>query len=228
MNLLLFTLTLETDRPMEGTAAQLRGYFATKFNEYLLLHQHLADRFLYRYPLVQYKFIDGRPVLLGINEGAEVLQEIFGQYHEVRLGGTTYPIVEQQLSVREEPFGLSDQFIRYEFATPWFGLNQENYVRFYQQPNDEARHEFLNRTLIGNLLSLSKGVGYTVPGRIKCDSRLAAGKGRLKDTNVIEFRGRFYTNFMIPDYMGIGKSVSRGFGAVRKVSDDQEMSSCTW
>ena len=177
MNLLLFILTLSWDRPIEGTASQLRGYFATKFNEYLLLHQHLADKFLYRYPLVQYKFVEKKPMLIGINEGAKVLEEIFGQYHEVRLGRSTYRIVEQQLVIREESFGLSDRVHLYEFVTPWLGLNQENYVRYYQQPSTEARHQFLNQILTGNLLSLSKGVGYRVPNQIKCDSPSRPEKG---------------------------------------------------
>jgi len=223
MNLLLFTLTLSGDRPIEGTASQLRGYFATKFNEYLLLHQHLADKFLYRYPLVQYKFVDKHPMIIGINDGAKVLEEIFGQYHEIRLGRSTYQIVDQQLAVREEPFGLSDKYHLYEFVTPWIGLNQMNYVRYYQQPSSEARHQFLNQILTGNLLSLSKGVDYIVPDRIKCDSRLTAGKGRLKDTNVMQFTGQFYTNFLIPDYLGIGKSVSRGFGAIKQILPEKEL-----
>jgi hypothetical protein len=37
MNLKTFTLTLASNRLIEGTSAQLRGFFATKFNEYTLL-----------------------------------------------------------------------------------------------------------------------------------------------------------------------------------------------
>ncbi|SNQ60757.1 hypothetical protein MNV_2010005 [Candidatus Methanoperedens nitroreducens] len=59
MHFKTFTLTLASARPIQGTSAELRGFFATKFNEYSLLHQHNADKFIYRYPLVQYKMIDG-------------------------------------------------------------------------------------------------------------------------------------------------------------------------
>ena len=38
----------------------------------------------------------------------------------------------------------------------------------------------------------------------------------LKRKSMIGFTGIFKTNFMIPDDLGIGKSVSRGFGTLLK------------
>ncbi|MCG2737693.1 MAG: hypothetical protein L6282_15015, partial [Candidatus Methanoperedenaceae archaeon] len=90
MNLKTFTLTLASTRPIQGTSSQLRGFFATKFTEYSLLHQHNADKFIYRYPLVQYKMIDGAPMVIGINDGAEVLKQIYDKYDEIKLGEEVY------------------------------------------------------------------------------------------------------------------------------------------
>lgn len=36
---------------------------------------------------------------------------------------------------------------------------------------------------------------------------------------MLGFLGRFSVNFDIPDYWGIGKSVRRGFGTVKKIED---------
>jgi len=77
MDLKILSLTLTSTRPIQESGAQLRGFFATKFNEYSLLHQHDADKFIYRYPMVQYKMLHRTPTVLGINEGAEVLKEIY-------------------------------------------------------------------------------------------------------------------------------------------------------
>ncbi len=41
MNLKTLRLTLKSDRPVEEAAAKLRGFFATRFNEHALLHQHI-------------------------------------------------------------------------------------------------------------------------------------------------------------------------------------------
>ncbi|KCZ73135.1 hypothetical protein ANME2D_00194 [Candidatus Methanoperedens nitroreducens] len=64
MNLQIFTFTLASSHPIRASASLLRGFFATKFNEYSLLHQHSADRFIHRYPLAQYRMIDGAPGIL--------------------------------------------------------------------------------------------------------------------------------------------------------------------
>jgi hypothetical protein len=222
-----FTLTLGSTRPIQGTALQLRGFFATKFNEYVELHQHIADKFIYRYPVVQYKMVNTIPTVIGINEGAEVLKQIYDEYQEIRLGENTYQIVERGISLKDEEFGISNKIHSYEFVTPWLALNQENYRKFYTLKGKPERDEFIRKILIGNIISMSKSLGYEVPGQIKCDANVHFRKDRLKDVSVMAFTGKFYANFIIPDYLGIGKSVSRGFGAVRQITGNTvEGSTC--
>ncbi len=216
MKLKTLTLTLASDRPIIEDASKLRGFFATKFNEYILLHQHQADKFIYKYPLIQYKIINGTPMIQSINEGVEVLKEIYDKYDEISLAGNKYTINERSIIVKEQDFGLSEKFQKYKFITPWFALNQENYERYYSSTREE-QHILLRKTLIGNLLSISKTLGYTVPDEIKVDTSIKLKKIRLKETNIMGFTGTFITNFEIPDYMGIGKSVSRGFGTVKQL-----------
>ena len=212
-----FTLTLGSTRPIHGSAHELRGFFATKFNEYAELHHHNADKFIYSYPLVQYKMIGNVPTVIGINEGAEILKKIFDDYQEIRLGENTYQIVERGIALKDEEFEISEKIRSYEFATPWLALNQENYRRYYALKGTSERDEFIRKILIGNLISMSKSLGYEVPGQIKCDAQVQFRKDRLKDISVMTFTGKFQVNFLIPDLLGIGKSVSRGFGAVRQL-----------
>ncbi len=83
MNLKTFTLTLASTRPIQGTSSELSSLFATKFTEYSLLHQHSADKLIYRYPLVQYKMIDGAP----IDNGSRYSTQIYDKYYEIKHGG---------------------------------------------------------------------------------------------------------------------------------------------
>ena len=39
----------------------------------------------------------------------------------------------------------------------------------------------------------------------------------MKGISHIAFSGRFKVNFYIPSYLGIGKSVSKGFGTIKRV-----------
>ena len=217
MILKTFTLTLTSTRPIHGSATQLRGFFATKFNEYTLLHQHNTDKLIYRYPLVQYKMINKTPTVIGINKGAEVLKDIYDKYDEINLNGNIYEIVERGITVKEQEFGISDKLLSYRFVTPWLALNQENFER-YHRLDRVKQNEMLRRNLVGNLLSASKGLGYVVPDTI----RLEIGKSqnvmcKVKGVQFVGFICEFMVNFEIPQYIGLGKSVSRGYGAVEKM-----------
>ncbi len=71
---------------------------------------------------------------------------------------------------------------------------------------------------MGNLLSASKGLGYVAKEHIRLDlGRMQEEICLLKGTKVTGIRGEFTTNFAIPDFMGLGKSVSRGYGAVTRL-----------
>jgi hypothetical protein len=215
---------LKSDRPVEEAAAKLRGFFATRFNEYTLLHQHInVDKLLYRYPRIQYKILEGAAIVLGIEEGAEVLKEIYDKYDTIELGENEYTIVERGIALKEEEFGISPELVSYEIITPWIALSQQNYQRYLESKREERR-ELLRRTLIGNILSASKGLDYVVLEEIRLEiGRLRRRKCELKGTSFIGFIGEFMVNFAIPDYIGLGKSVSRGFGTVRRVDEKRSI-----
>mgnify|MGYP000983024686 CR=1 FL=1 len=217
MILKIFRLTLHSDAPMRGDAAKLRGFFAASFNEYSLLHQHVTDKLIYKYPLIQYKMLEGSPLVLGINEGAEVLREIYDKFNEITLAESKYSIMERGITLKSEEFGCSEEIFSYRFITPWLALSQENYPKYINASREERR-DLLRRILVGNLLSASKGLGYVAKEHI----RLEVGSMHdeiclLKGTKVTGIRGEFTTTFAIPDLLGLGKSVSRGYGAVKRL-----------
>ena len=95
-------------------------------------------------------------------------------------------------------------------------MSQINYQK-YLESKREQRRELLRRTLIGNILSASKGLDYVVLDDIRLViGRLRRHKCMIKGTPFIGFLGGFMVNFTIPDFIGLGKSVSRGFGTVRR------------
>jgi hypothetical protein len=163
--------------------------------------------------------INKTPTVVGINEGAEVLKDIYDRYDEINLNGNIYEIVERGISVKNAEFGLSDELISYRFVTPWLALNQENFEK-YNRSDREIKDEMLRKTLTGNLLSASKGLGYVVPDNIRLD--IGSKKNvmcTVKGVRFVGFFGEFIANFEIPDYFGLGKSVSRGYGTVEIIKN---------
>ncbi|GMQ57327.1 CRISPR-associated endonuclease Cas6 [Vallitalea sediminicola] len=197
---------------------KLRGYFANKYNEYIELHNHKDDKFVYKYPIVQYKVIDNIPILLGLKkEGIDIVKEVFFTNNQLRIDTKEYDIYEKNINMYKREYGSTEDVYKYEFLTPWIGLNQKN-NKEYRQANIIDKELILNRVLVGNILSCSKYLGYTVEEEIKVKSNLKKMIVQFKGVKMIGFTGMFYTNFMIPDYLGIGKSVARGFGTIKRIS----------
>ena len=84
-------------------AHKLRGYFGNLFREKSeLLHNHMGNGELkYEYPKVQYKVLDGTPVLVGIREGAELLTQLFLKIRELNIDGRVFPVHQKNIEARQ-------------------------------------------------------------------------------------------------------------------------------
>jgi hypothetical protein len=198
---------------------KFRGAMACRFPYHTLLHHHMENgRLLYRYPRVQYKVIDGAPTLIGIEEGIPVIEEIYGRMGEMKINPDG-PTLHSELKIEfiEEPFGEADDLFEYSFATPWMALNQANYSEYITATGEEQKN-LLKSILIGNILAISTSFGYRVDSRILTSLKLSEMASNFKNNRMISFRGEFFANFQIPNFLGLGKSVARGFGTVVHIS----------
>ncbi len=216
----LVTITFPEIRLAARDGHKLRGYFGSYFREHSpLLHNHYDDgRLRYAYPLVQYKVVDGIPMLVGLQGGAKLLAELFFQIKSLDIEGRKYPVMERDIEFQNVPVGLGEGLADYQFATRWVPLNQHNHTEYLQQSPDEQR-AFLGRILVGNMLSFFKGIGLFLPEGARLLATVRPEAARLtgfKDTRLMAFGGQFTTNALLPSLVGLGKSVSRGFGTIQK------------
>jgi len=214
-------LTFESSRLLRTSdAKKIRGYLGNLFWDNRYVHQHNKDgTLMYRYPCVQYKVIDGSCVLIGFREALKIVKKTFHELKSINIDGQWEEIPAMALEGYEASFGLVKERICYTFLTPWLALNEKNYEKYQRIGSRAHREKLLEDILVGNILSMSKSLGYTVTEPIKAKTfDLREFQIRLKDVPMLGFLGRFSVNFEIPDYWGIGKSVSRGFGTVKKCS----------
>ncbi len=212
------TITFPDLRLSPRDGHKLRGYFSRQFGEVSdLWHNHRADgRPIYRYPLVQYKVIGGKPTVTGLGEGAQLLIQHFLKVERLDLGGLELPVHSKQVKSGEVELGVKGALHRYRFANPWFALNQENFRRYKALPERE-RKGMLQRLLTGHILAFFKGVGYWEEERVMVELlELQAVQAKFKEQPMVMFKGGFVTNARLPEYIGLGKSVARGFGAVKR------------
>lgn len=210
-------LTLKTDKTVVEGANKVRGYIGNTFNDYPLLHNHYGnDNHLLTYPLVQYKIINGDVVILGIEEGGDVLKEISSDLNIFKLN-KEYKVTEKILSEKEVDVKPSSEEKHYKFVTPWLGLNQKNYSKYNELYGWKDKKNFLNNILVGNLLSMSKGLGIIVNKRLHVKSHFEIKQVKYKSVIFNGFVGEFKVHYDIPDFFGLGKGVSHGFGTVCEI-----------
>lgn len=200
---------------------KLRGYFGNVFKEHSeLLHNHFADgRSQYRYSLVQYKVPNRMPTLVGMGEAAGLLVELFLKMKTLDIDGHTYTIQSKHISHQQATIGLSDDLHTYRFETLWLGLNQKNYAE-YREATEVEQQAILKRTLTANILTLCEAADLHLSREQKIMVKLNATDPtvtQLKNTKLLGFGGTFTTNAILPNHLGLGKSVSRGFGSILKL-----------
>lgn len=195
---------------------KLRGYFGNKYKQSQSMHNHSSNKLIYKYPLVQYKVIGKSPYLVGLCDGASELLISCLNENKIQIEEKIVNIGKVEIVTDMVDFEVTYEVYEYKFVTPWVALNQIN-ERKYSTCNEIERKELLEKILIGNLISMAKGVNYNVDKRIIMKLSISPVSVTLKGIPMYGFIGNFKTNFLIPNYVGLGRSVSRGFGTVEKV-----------
>lgn len=195
------------------TAVSLRGYLGYLFANDPEFHHHSTSS--HHYPKVQYKKVRGDLIIVGISDYADIIFERLSQLEHIVTPTEKIPINNIQLETRL--FEIKPIKTNYRFATPWLGLNEENYQKYRELQNSEKR-TFLQKILVGNILSMLKGLGIRIDFRIETKISKIRSKPTIAHDN--KFAGFYYDwegNTSLPDYCGLGKSVSKGFGVIERI-----------
>jgi len=119
---------------------KFRGFIGNLFKNHDLIHNHdlKTGKPIYRYPLIQFKLIDRTPATIAITDRAvSIFAEIIMKLDKIIIEDTVIPVFEKDLKIEEVEFGYSDEMFMYEFASPWIGLNQENFKKYNDASADE-------------------------------------------------------------------------------------------
>lgn len=195
---------------------KLRGYFSKLFGqESDLFHNHQPDgKFIYRYPRIQYKVVDGQPMLVGLGEGAQLLVDRFLRVKEIEMDNQVFPLQQKNLKSEEVPLRMMNSLQAYKFINPWLALNQKNHKE-YLQLDRQQQQDKLKGILVANMISFFKSVDFHADSDIMVHLELTPPRvTKFKNQPILAFYGSFVCNVHLPDYIGLGKSVSRGYGTI--------------
>src|SRR5699024_9491246 len=138
----------------------------------------------------------------------------------INLKGKTVDLSVDVLTLNSFEFGISQRTYSYKLVN-WIGLNEKNYQSYQKATGLKERLEILERVLIGNILSMAKGLNWHINERVEVAvQKISRTKSAThKNTSLISFDLELLSNVKLPDYIGLGKSVSHGFGIVIKKND---------
>ena len=194
------------------SAVKLRGFLGSLFVDDAEFHHH-SER-SYHYPLIQYKRVNNELIVLGLQEYASVLMNKMSIVDSISTRRGSFKVDSQEISL--STWQVRNTSCCYDFASPWLPLNEANYSAF-KDLDVEKQNAFLEKILVGNTLSCLKGLGIFVDYRI--ESYLVSFRSYTVSAhgNPFEaFSARFFLNVDLPDFIGLGKSVSKGFGTIRR------------
>lgn len=220
-----------------GELHKARGYFSDLLSSEELLHNHIQEstKLHYRYPAIQFKRFKEAENKLGVlsihafnKDAIKILQKIFLLDNTIsgckekeliktnRITKELQDVFCKEFKVDKVLLGDTEdnEAIQYQFISPWIGLNPKNYKDYQKLDNDDTRTAKLNSIIVQNIISFCKFSGYTIKNRLLVTSNLRSVKVNLKGKAQIGFLGSFKVNFLLPDYLGLGKSSSRGYGNI--------------
>lgn len=204
---------INNDETMKMSATQLRGYIGHLFIQDTEFHHH--DDNPYRYPLIQYKKIMGNLYVMGINEYSSTIVEKISDLKEIILPHSKVNVTSVEITTISTK--ITDEITRYKFQTPWIALNSKNYEKFKTVEHD-IKLRFLESILIGNLLSAAKGMNIQIEHKLYANIIWYKSRYVIAHKNPFQsFHAQFATNLRMPDMIGIGNSVSKGFGVITRI-----------
>lgn len=215
----LLTVSFDTEiRDYEIPA--FRGAVVAKVGrENILFHNHLNDnKLLYRYPLIQYKTIGKKPVIQCIDLGVDEIHKFFQKSNwNLTISDRMLDMEIYRLDLNQYTMQIWDKTFDYSIRN-WIALNKQNYETYLALENSGQKVRLLEKILTANILAFAKGIEWRVdkPITVKIKTLSEIRDLSLKRRTVLGFKVLFTANVFIPNYIGLGKSVSLGFGIVTR------------
>jgi len=202
----------------QNEISYLRGAILNVLQEKndILFHNHDGDSLRYSYPLIQYKRINQRASIVCINEGTDVIGLLLsiGDF-ECVLGNNATQLEIDNVKANQFVIQTWDSLFYYNIRK-WLALNQLNYTEYCKLDSLSDKCLFLEKILIGNILSMGKGIDIQFEKEIICKITNIIDTKTIsyKNVKMMSFDVEFKSNVSLPDYIGIGKGSSLGFGMI--------------
>ena len=206
---------IKTDRPVQKTPYQVKGVLMKNFpNEEIVPMLNGSYRKKYLYPRIQVKILDEEILLVGLSQGVDPILKIQEKIKELNFGDITFEVLDKSVVEESEAFMFTSSLQKYEFVSNWVALNA-NTSKQFDAKNEKEKLQFLNNLIAKNIVFISQDIGFELPENIYSQIIVSSLEAKKMDQNQWRaFDGKFSANLVMPDYLGIGNGITRGFGTI--------------
>ena len=174
----------------------------------------LKTTYHYRYPLIQYRVMNGKASIWSIDKGTDALRTwLFTKDSKLLMGNREVPLLIE--GMKELPFQLKmlPEMKGYRILD-YLPFNDDNYKKWKATERLSERIIMLESILTGHILGFSKSMGYQLPERLEVQLL------HIWDTKTMRLHackrlamGLVYkANIDLPPGLALGKGSSHGFG----------------
>lgn len=185
-------------------------------NHSILFHNHTDEGFRFAYPLIQYKRIGGKAAILCMGEGSTVINDFFEKEGiDLQIGTRKERCELEEVIAKNHDISQTNEIHQYRIRK-WLPFNSENYKSYINSNGIVEKCQILEKILTGNILSMAKGLGITLefPLEVKVKEIIDSKSMLFKGVNMMSLDIDFMANISLPNYCGLGKGVSHGFGTI--------------
>lgn len=189
-------------------------------NQEILFHNHDKDNtFRYDYPLIQYKRINGNAAIIFIERGTDKIIDFINNNKDLAdIGNRKTTLEIEKVDANDTIVQIWENEFTYSIRK-YLPLNKINYEKYIQTDDIIEKYQILENVLVGNILSFAKGMGIYFNNKIKVTILQVDEPKvyRFKNIKMMGFDIHFKSNVSLPDYIGLGKGVSIGFGMIKRL-----------
>lgn len=210
------TITLKfTNRLQNDEIKWFRGAIIHSLNKNnILFHNHINENYRYSYPLIQYKQINHCAAILCIEEGVEAIGDFFSHYNNhIKIGEQNIHLEIDYLHPAIFTIQITTHITYYRLKR-WLPFNHNNFLIYQTLDDDKQKIHFLQKILIGNILSCLKGLNIYPEEKISCHINEITRIYTIPNKNIklLAFDILFSCNISLPQYIGLGKNASINCG----------------
>jgi hypothetical protein len=117
-------------------------------------------------------------------------------------------------------FEFNKDTIEYSFLTPWAALNKNSF-KTYKNLESKDKANFLNKLLGKNLAFISNELNLNPPDEFMSKIKVKSIESSPIDDKWGGFEGNFISNINLPNLIGLGNGITRGFGTLLNLDSSQ-------